>query len=641
MSMHTRVRLVILGTFLSIIFVLHEYIKLNGYKFPVYSTPFCPRDESEWDKRSTVLNCNKTHGYTCLPNEKLTELLEFCYTQPWLLIEEESGIDEAMFDQWKQEDSCFISTKTCKELEKIVKHRNLVIVAGHSGSGKSAIIQHIALKYKEQGWTVRRVKVVKDILDYCYSSRFQKNKTFFVLNDPLGKEAFDEILNKSWQTYKEEELKVYLEKAKIMMSCRSHILFDARFPRYLVNQSHIVNIDDSKNKLSVFEKRQILNKYTSAMNLSEKDCYTIVAVERYFPLLCKLYSSKEENKKKGILFFTEPVAVLKEIITGYRKNDNRKYCALALLVLFNDDLCISGLLKNKEKESKLKCTLELCGLPEETPLSAIGDYLNSIQGSFIKKVGNTYNFYHDFVMEVTTHVFGTDYPIETIKYADIGFLRRRVRLEDCEEHKDSFTIYLKDQYIKEIGKRLYTELFGERLLDVVLNPCLRNEKVIKVLKETIAGHPENLQMLLKTKELPIDKHVFDMTSKSELISKLDFLVFHTEMRSTTSVSKREQCTVTDTQFDITVPPPVDSLAASENQSQINNDNSLFVAGVSGELNGSWPVEVTDHECPTVASLSVTGTHVEMNHCYISDSFCSNDMSTRDIGIQTTLTTADI
>lgn len=120
-----------------------------------------------------------------------------------------------------------------------------------------------------------------------------------------------------------------------------------------------------------------------------------------------------------------------------------------------------------------------------------------------------------------------------------------------------------------------------------------------------------------------------------------------KMRSTTSISKREQCMVKDTQFDISVPPRVDSPAASESvlQTQINNDNSLFVAGVSGELNGSWPVnqeiEVTDHECPTVGSLSVTGTHVEMDHCYISGSFCSNDMSTRDIGIQTTLTTADI
>lgn len=62
--------------------------KLDGYKFPVYSTSHCPRDESEWNNRSSVLNCNQTNGYTCLPNEKLTELLEFCHTAPFIWIHE-------------------------------------------------------------------------------------------------------------------------------------------------------------------------------------------------------------------------------------------------------------------------------------------------------------------------------------------------------------------------------------------------------------------------------------------------------------------------------------------------------------------------------------------------------------------------
>ncbi|XP_052695637.1 uncharacterized protein LOC128174033 [Crassostrea angulata] len=88
MSMHNRVLLVILGTFLFTIAESNEIKRLDGYKFPVYSTPFCPRNESEWSKRSSFLNCNKTNGYTCLPNENFTELLEFCYNQPWILIEE-------------------------------------------------------------------------------------------------------------------------------------------------------------------------------------------------------------------------------------------------------------------------------------------------------------------------------------------------------------------------------------------------------------------------------------------------------------------------------------------------------------------------------------------------------------------------
>nr|XP_034330481.1 uncharacterized protein LOC105323896 [Crassostrea gigas] len=441
---------------------------------------------------------------------------------------QESRIEKAIFDQWKQDDIDFISTKACKEVEKNIKSRNLVIVAGHSGSGKSAIIQHISLQYREQDWTVRRIKKVEDIVDEYSSRRFQKNKTICVFNDPLGKEYFDEILNNSLQTY-EEEIKLYLKTAKLVMSCRNHIISDTRVTRYIVNQSYVLNIDDNKYKLSVEEKRQILSKYTSDMNLSVKDRDKLVEVERYFPLLCKLYSSKEEYKHKGIEFFTEPVTVLKEEILEFRKKDQGKYCALALLVLFNDDLCVSDLLKNKDNENKFKQMLKLCGLQNRTPPSAIGDYFSSIKDCFVKKNGDTYHFYHDFVMEVTTYVFGTDYPTETIKHADIGFLRKRVKLGNCDEHGDSFIIYLSDRYIEELGERLYTELCGERLVDVVLNPCLRNEKVIEVLKKKIEGHPENHYLLLETKKLTIDKQKLDWTSKTGLMNKLEFLELENEV----------------------------------------------------------------------------------------------------------------
>lgn len=54
----------------------------------MYSTDFCPRNEAEWKERSNILKCTEQNGYTCLPNEQFTELLEFCYTDPWILIEE-------------------------------------------------------------------------------------------------------------------------------------------------------------------------------------------------------------------------------------------------------------------------------------------------------------------------------------------------------------------------------------------------------------------------------------------------------------------------------------------------------------------------------------------------------------------------
>lgn len=61
--------------------------KVDGYKFPVYSTDVCPRNQLELEQRSTSINCNATNGYMCVPNENFTELIEFCYIHPFLLIQ--------------------------------------------------------------------------------------------------------------------------------------------------------------------------------------------------------------------------------------------------------------------------------------------------------------------------------------------------------------------------------------------------------------------------------------------------------------------------------------------------------------------------------------------------------------------------
>lgn len=61
---------------------------LDGYKFPVYTTSFCPRNEIEWKKRSSTFNCSDESSYACLPNENITVLLEFCYPLENIAIED-------------------------------------------------------------------------------------------------------------------------------------------------------------------------------------------------------------------------------------------------------------------------------------------------------------------------------------------------------------------------------------------------------------------------------------------------------------------------------------------------------------------------------------------------------------------------
>nr|XP_034308616.1 ankyrin repeat, PH and SEC7 domain containing protein secG-like isoform X2 [Crassostrea gigas] len=232
---------------------------------------------------------------------------------------------------------------------------------------------------------------------------------------------------------------------------------------------------------------------------------------------------------EGLIFFKEPDVVLAEEIRGLRNTSKEKYCALILLILFNNDLRIEDIPGNKAVQEKYEEALNLCGMDTKTAAYLIGDELESLKGFLVKKIKDTYQFYHDFVMEVTTLIFGTDYPKTVIKYADIGFLRTRVRYDTGNKTPDKFTIYLSDRHIDALGDRLFSDIFGERLLDVVLNPCLQYESVKMVFEKKLENNSEKLQMLLKKIELQTDKQKLHQTTTNLHLSKLTFVHLENEV----------------------------------------------------------------------------------------------------------------
>lgn len=68
------------------VYICYFQTKLEGYKFPVFSTEFCPRNQTEWNKKSSAINCNRTNEYMCVPNVNLNQLLEFCFELPSIRI---------------------------------------------------------------------------------------------------------------------------------------------------------------------------------------------------------------------------------------------------------------------------------------------------------------------------------------------------------------------------------------------------------------------------------------------------------------------------------------------------------------------------------------------------------------------------
>nr|XP_022308435.1 uncharacterized protein LOC111114437 [Crassostrea virginica] len=111
---------------------------------------------------------------------------------------QETKYETSIITQWQEDDEFFVSTKAAEIVSKMVETNNLVIVTGHSGSGKSAIIQHIALQYRRRGWIVNPVYSFKEIHETCKSKNFETDSHIFVFNDPIGKESYDEMSYNEW-----------------------------------------------------------------------------------------------------------------------------------------------------------------------------------------------------------------------------------------------------------------------------------------------------------------------------------------------------------------------------------------------------------------------------------------------------------
>lgn len=304
-------------------------------------------------------------------------------------VSSETKTEKLIFEQWGKENKKFVLTRACTEVEKLCRKQNLVIVTGHSGEGKTAIIHHIALKYRNERWTVKPVAELNEIIHSMNSSKDQDdNGTLFVLNDPIGKESLDVLQFNSW-TRHEEHLEACLKKVKLMVSCRKYILMDPRVKGVLKNESNQIDISTDQLKMSNNEKREVWDMHSCNKNISEEELEEICQTEAYFPLLCKLYSTNENKENNILRFFKEPVVVFEEEIGDFRNSCKEKYCALIVLVLFGNTFCVDDVRESEQMKKQFKVALELCGMSENTSLYVIKDTLKSLEGCFVKKIGHS------------------------------------------------------------------------------------------------------------------------------------------------------------------------------------------------------------------------------------------------------------
>lgn len=288
--------------------------------------------------------------------------------------------------QWKKENSDFYSTQIYKEVEKRLTTHSVVMVIGHPGTGKSAIIQHIALQYKKEKWILEPLQSITDFENMLSN----KNKTIYVINDLFGKHAIKTKELTFWRD-NETTIKYLLTQScsKMLMSCRKYIFLDTRIKRLFEDCSCVVEC-----KFTIDEKKQFLSNYTTDMDFAD-ECANKVEIEAYFPQLCKLYS---ENHHKEVL-----EKFLETELISLRDENKELFCALIILAISNDNFCkehLHEIVYSKQNEYISK----QCGISEITPYS-IMEKLDSMDGFFVKKKNPDNTDGTNFTKDTDIYVF--------------------------------------------------------------------------------------------------------------------------------------------------------------------------------------------------------------------------------------------
>ena len=151
---------------------------------------------------------------------------------------------------WEREDELFHPTRESEEVERMLKTGNIVIVVGSFEKGKSVIVQHIGLNYREDGWLVKPVDTLNEILEISEKKEFVPGLTLFVLNDPIGKWKIDQASYSYWSSH-EKTLQRFLQdyNLKLLLSCRPTILEDAKV-KQLEHFHNVIKVDERSNKLT-------------------------------------------------------------------------------------------------------------------------------------------------------------------------------------------------------------------------------------------------------------------------------------------------------------------------------------------------------------------------------------------------------
>ncbi|XP_071138285.1 uncharacterized protein [Mytilus edulis] len=397
--------------------------------------------------------------------------------------------------QWKKDEEYYVETTASRHVMNCLQDTKCLSVVGPPGSGKTFLVQHVALQMDKIGFNVISVNSPNEIRE---NFKFG-TKTLFVVDDMCGNFTANTARLDIWKNAK-KDLTLMLNKdvCKLILTCRSQVFKDEGFKHsdFLLFRTCICNLVDDKLALTNSEKDNLANKYFKTRK-NEVEC---LYKYDFFPLLCKLYDNNKDNPSFCLnRFLKEPFDIYTtELDDLYRdcKEGKYKFSALLLLVICNNQL------EKKVLEGKklVKTILEECGINERLSVESLISIFNTLTGSFLVNENGVYRTIHDKLFDYLVHYFGTKKEKEfidlLIKHADKNVIRERFLIIEsgtCDfKKRQEYVINIQDDNLHII--QLYTQrVFDDMKVDSIDTYIWSNDNIrTKIFIKTVFSIIEKL-----------------------------------------------------------------------------------------------------------------------------------------------------
>lgn len=312
--------------------------------------------------------------------------------------------------KWKEDDAMFVETHNFAAMFDQVKEQTYVMFVGVPGCGKTATARHIALILQTEGYQILPIKDIKDIETYCDPHLPQ----VFVIDDVIGVFGLDMAELNLLRKYQDRLKCPTMPETKTLLTCREVVYRNEDFSNtsFFAQEKHEINFSSSANVLTDTDKCKLLAKYN--LNVYQFQVRILPKTSKMFPLLCKLFSKKEEYKVHGYMFFITPIPCILEAMDEMKTNNRIQYASLVLLManqnkLSEKDLDDVQCSTNAFTEIKYK-VLQICKVISRTDTFEFTDALAEMEGTYTKRSGNMFTFEHDYMLEIIAYHFGRQCP---------------------------------------------------------------------------------------------------------------------------------------------------------------------------------------------------------------------------------------